>query len=264
MEKLKKAGQVAYGIGLAGMVLPQFFYRVFGPNFLPPWPGLPWITFWVYVFTTVVLIACIAIIFKKKPRTASLILGALLLLMYIFGDIPYELIIDPQKNDLMSWTAGLTGLAIAGGAFVMAGSFPHEINIEKSGFLKSLEKLIPLGSICFCITMILYGLCHFLYTKSVSTLIPAWVPGPMFWTYFAGAALMAAGFAIVFRFKLNITALLLGGMIFLWFIVLHIPRAIADPFSNNFDEPISALSALAFSGIAFVIAAGKPRAKSPG
>jgi hypothetical protein len=52
-------------------------------------------------------------------------------------------------------------------------------------------------------------------------------------------------------------------MIFLWFVLLHIPRAIADPFTNNGNEVASAFDALAFSGIAFLIALERPRKKTP-
>ncbi|MDF2431046.1 MAG: hypothetical protein JWP44_677 [Mucilaginibacter sp.] len=256
MENLKKAARTAYCIGLAGMVFPQFFYKEFGNNFFPAWPGLPWVAFWVYLFTAVTITACIAIVLEKRGRTVSLILGGLLLAMYCLGDIPYELIIDPYNNHLGSWANGLKELALAGGAFVVAGSFPDKVNVKKSFLIKLLEKLIPFGGIFFSITMILYGYAHFLYTQPISTLVPNWISGHVFWTYFAGAALMCSGIAIVFRIKLNITAMLLGTMIFLWLILIHLPHAIADPRGNNGNEIISAFSALAFSGIAFVIACG--------
>jgi hypothetical protein len=43
-------------------------------------------------------------------------------------------------------------------------------------------------------------------------------------------------------------------MIFLWFIFLHIPRAIADPYAAQGNEVVSASDALAFTGTAFIIA----------
>jgi hypothetical protein len=42
-------------------------------------------------------------------------------------------------------------------------------------------------------------------------------------------------------------------MLFLWVILLHIPRAIADPHSGNGNEWTSVFQALAFSGIAFIL-----------
>jgi uncharacterized membrane protein YphA (DoxX/SURF4 family) len=254
MDKLIKTARLAYCLGLAGMVIPQFFYGEFGANFFPKWPGLPMVAFWVYLFTIVTIAACIAIAFEKKARTAALILGGLLLATYCLGYIPYELIIEPNNKHLGSWGDGLKESASAGGAFVIAGSFPEDITAGKSTLIKWLEKLIPFGRIFFCITMILYGFCHFFYTQPISTLVPNWIPGHIFWTYFAGVALIGLGGAIVFRIRLQNAAMLLGAIILIWLIILHIPLAIADPFGNKANSIVSAFSALAFSGIAFVIA----------
>lgn len=40
-------------------------------------------------------------------------------------------------------------------------------------------------------------------------------------------------------------------MLLLWFVILHIPRAIADPAIEKGNEITSVFQALAFSGIAF-------------
>jgi uncharacterized membrane protein YphA (DoxX/SURF4 family) len=95
---------------------------------------------------------------------------------------------------------------------------------------------------------------HFLYTEFVSKLVPSWIPGSTFWTYFAAVALIGSGIAIIFRIMLKQVALLLGTMLFLWLILLHIPRAIADPHIDKGNEVTSVFQALAFSGMAFIIA----------
>lgn len=244
------------------MVIPQLFYKEFGSNFFPAWPGLPGVTYWAWLFTIIVVAACLAIIIGSQARLIALLLGVLLFFMYCFGDVPYELMIDPYHNHLGSWADGLKELALAGGAFVVAGSFP-KVNASKSSLLRTLEKLIPLGPIFFAIMIVLYGYAHFLYTKFIAPLVPHWIPGAMFWTYFAGAALMCAGIAIMFRFRLKLTAMLLGIMILIWLIILHMPMAFADPFGNKSNSLVSSFSALAFSATAFLIAAnaaGKKKA----
>lgn len=259
MEIFIRPGRTAYCIGLAGMVIPQLFYKQFEPNFFPAWPGFPFTVFWSYLFTLITIAACAAIVFEKNGRTVSLILGGLLLAVYCFGYIPYELIIEPHNNSLGSWGDGLKEPALAGGAFVIAGSFPKKVNVQTSLFIKLLEKLIPIGPLFFCITMVLYGICHLLYTSFVSALVPAWIPGGrVFWTYFAAAALIGSGFAITIGMKRKLAATLLGIMIFIWLIIIHIPLAIADPFGRDANYIVGAFSALAFSATAFIIAGCYP------
>ncbi|WP_259068060.1 hypothetical protein HDF24_18000 [Mucilaginibacter sp. X4EP1] len=256
MEKFIKPARIAYAIGLTGMVLPQLFYGQFGPNFFPAWPGLPFTTFWVYLFTLLVVVACAAIILEKNGRTAALILGGLLLAIYFFGYIPYELIIEPHNNNLGSWADGLEEPALAGGAFIVAGTFPKQLN-RQTILIKLLGKLIVVGPALFCITMILFGICHFLYTQYILTMVPAWLPGPaVFWTRFAGAALIGSGVAIAIGVKQKLAATLLGIMIFIWLIIIHIPSLFPNPFGNHCVMLVSAFSALAFVGAAVSIAYG--------
>ena len=117
-----------------------------------------------------------------------------------------------------------------------------------------LEKFIPAGPIFFSVMMIVFGIDHFLYTDFVATLVPSWIPGHVFWTYFAGIALIGSGLGILFKIKLFQVAWLTSWMLFLWLLVLHIPRAIADPHMEKGNEVTSVFEALAFSGVAYVIA----------
>ncbi len=256
MEKLIKPARIAYCIGLTGMVLPQLFYGQFGANFFPAWPGLPLTAVWTWLFTLLVIAACAAIIFEKNGRMASLILGGLLLAVYCLGYIPYELIIEPHSSNLGSWADGLEEPALAGGAFVAAGTFPKQLN-RQTTLIKLLEKLIVFGPALFSITMVLFGICHFLYTQYIAPMVPAWFPGSgMFWTRFAGVALIGAGVAIIIGFKQKLAATLLGIMIFIWLIIIHIPSLFPALFGSHCKELIGAFSALAFAGIAFLIATG--------
>jgi len=80
------------------------------------------------------------------------------------------------------------------------------------------------------------------------------MPGPMFWTYFAGVALAAGGLSIILNIQAPLAATLLGIMIFIWLIILHIPRSIVEQPAGKGNELTSVFEALAFSGIAFLIA----------
>jgi uncharacterized membrane protein YphA (DoxX/SURF4 family) len=264
MEKLIKAGRIFYGVMITCLGAQQLFYADFRPVIFPPWSAaMPGLAFFAYLASAVLILAGLAIIFGKMAKEVSLYLGGLFLLLLFLAQVPFELIADPYSNHLGVWSNALKELVLAGGAFAVTGSFPvDEVAGDKKLLLiKLLEKLIPFGGVFLSVTMILFGIDHFLYADFVSKLVPMWIPGQLFWTYFAGVALIGSGIGIILKIKLKLVATLLGVMIFLWLIMLHIPRAIADPYGDKGNEVTSVFEALGFSGIAFVIAGGDNRKK---
>ena len=257
MEILVRAGRIAFGVCLIGLGIQGMFYSDFDPVFLPDASSwLPFHTILEYVWCLILILSGLSIILEKKSKEVSLVLGGIFLVLFLFCQVPHLLFVDPYGKALGTWTKALKELAFSGSAFVVAGSYPAATIQPASRLFKLLQKLIPFGRIFFSITMIAFGIDHFLYTEYVAPLVPAWIPDHVFWTYFAGAALIGSGVAIIVKFKLKIVASLLGTMIFLWFIFLHIPRGIADPYSNRGNEMTSVIQSFGFSGIAFVIAFG--------
>jgi len=257
MKNLIKAGRAFYGIGIAGIGIQQFIYGEFRPVILPDWPAsFSGVAVWAYISGICLVVAAAIIIFSKKAKTTTLDLGLAFLLLFIGVQIPYQLFISPNDFHIGAWTDPLKELALSGGAFVIADSYNEEgLNPTRdSAFEKFMKLFIPWGSIFFSITMIVFGIDHFIYTPFVATLVPNWIPWHIFWTYFAGIALAGAGVCIILKIKLRLIGILLGIMLFIWFVILHIPRAIMDPYVDKGNEVTSVFEALAFSGIAFVIA----------
>ena len=218
---------------------------------MPPSPvGIADNNIVVWTISIFLIVASAAIIFGLKTRAVAAYLGVILLLLLLALHLPYD--IKTNLHFLGGWGDAFKIFAYSGGAFIVASSIPVTLN---NGANDLIEKIIPVGRFFFAITMIVFGIEHFIYAPFVQMLVPAWVPGHIFWTYFAGVALIAAGAGILLNVQLRLAANLLGIMIFLWLILLHIPRAIADPHSGNGNEWTSAFEALGFSGIAFLLAA---------
>ena len=260
MWNLVKVGRWSFAICLLGLAGQQFYYSEFRPVFVPSWPGghFPGEIVLVYLYNVTLIGCSIALLLERHARSAMLLLGGIFLILLLFCHTPYELIVDPYSKQIGVWTNAFKDLAFAGGAFAIAGSFPdNPLAIRrKSAMVRVLELLIPLGSFFFSITMIVFGIDHFLYVDFVSILVPGWIPGHLFWTYFAGVALIGGGLGIMFRVRLKQVAILLGTMIFLWLILLHIPRAAVAPVTDKGNELTSVFEALGFSGMAFVMAYG--------
>jgi len=259
MEILIKAARISYGVMIIGLAGQQIFYVDFRTVILPPgFSSIPAHAFFVYLLSAILIAAGITIVFNIQARIISLVLGGLFLLLIVFCQIPYEIFFDQYANHLGTWTQALKELVFCGGAFVVAGPFPvkKENRKKENVLIGLLEKFIPFGGIFMCVTMIFFGIDHFFYADGVSGLVPNWIPWHLFWTYFAGVALIGSGITIILKIKLKLSAILLSLMIFLWLVVLHIPRALADPNSLQGNEVSSVFEAFGFSGIAYLIACG--------
>jgi hypothetical protein len=140
---------------------------------------------------------------------------------------------------------------MVGGAWVLAAGFPADkkISYPRGSFVFQLANV---GRFLIAISLVVFAVQHFMYAKFVASLIPAWIPARLFWTYFTGAAFIAAAISITIRVMLRIAGMLLGTMFFLWVIVLHVPRVAGSP--RNGDEVTSLLVALAMSGVGFALA----------
>ena len=252
MKNLATAGRVLFALSLIGMAIQQLFYPEFRAIFVPETPTwLPLPKLWVYLFSFYLIGSCIIII-QGKNRNVALVLGGVLIVLFLIGHVPYRF--SSLPNNLGMWTVAIKCLAFAGGAFVSAGSMPLAQHNSKSSITFFLQKLIPLGPVLFSLMLIAFGTDHFLYTTGVSRMVPAWIPGAMFWTYFAAVALIGSGTAILLRIKPQLIATLAGIMILTWVFILHLPSAINTPQMGNSNALTATFHALGFSGIAFMIA----------
>jgi uncharacterized membrane protein len=246
---LVPVGRAFYALGLIGIGIQHFIFRDFIPVILPLWPAwIPGRTLWAYVVGAALIAAGAAILFGIKARAVAAVTGAAFLVLVVIDDIPGTLAGYPAH--LGSWTNAFKALTLCGGAWVVAESLTD--STTNAGGL--LERLMTFGRYFLPITVVVFGIDHFLYTTFVATLVPAWIPGHVFWTHFAGAALIAGGLGVILNVSSRLASLMLGIMIFLWLLMLHIPRAIADPHSGLGNEWTSVCEALAFSGIAFMTA----------
>jgi uncharacterized membrane protein YphA (DoxX/SURF4 family) len=109
-----------------------------------------------------------------------------------------------------------------------------------------VDRIVSPGRIFIAISLVVFGIQHFIYANYLAGLVPAWLPGRLFWAYFVGVAFVAAAIGAVDP-KMTRTAGILLGMLFLLFVVtLHIPRIAAH--SRDGNEWTNGFVALAMCG----------------
>lgn len=269
MEKLIKIGLFFYGVGVVALGIHQLIIKKFRSEILAPFPSWAHDNSFFPILTGIALIVAgiiISGVFKIKvidTKKVCLYLGFGFLVSVIASHLPYIIMLSADKApDFQVWINAIEALTYSGGAFVMAGSFTANstARVEKN-FSSFLEKLIPCGRIFYSILIIVFGLSHFAFASFIATMVPKWLPAPMFWTYFFGAALVVSGISIIFKILIKPIALLLAFTLLLFFLFFHIPDAIANPSAGGGNEIVRALICLLFCGIAVVIALTNDRKK---
>jgi uncharacterized membrane protein YphA (DoxX/SURF4 family) len=252
MEILIKLGRFLFAMSIAVFGIQYLLYGRFVGGLLPVPPWAPGGAVGAYLTAIALIAAGVSIATKWQARLSATLLGILFLLCVLFlhGQRASAIL-----HDGVARTRAFEPLALGGAAFVLAGAR----TTEPSGFPAgdtAASKLFKLGRFLFAISLVVFGIQHFMYDGFIATLVPSWIPGHLFWAYFTGAALVAAGVSIAVNKKPRLAATLLGSMFFIWAVLLHAPRVAAQP--RNGDEWSSLFVALAMCGGALVVA-GTPR-----
>ena len=218
---------------MAGFGIQYLVHALFsaGPGSGPPWtPAHP---FWAFSTAIVSIAAAVSIAANIQVRCAAIVLAVTILARALLFYVP-KLAANP--HDPGPWTSGFELLALCGAALVLAGA---HISIK-------------LGRVLFAVSLVVFGVQHFLYAHFIATLVPSWILGHLFWAYFVGIAFVAAALSIATQIKIDLAATWLGVMFLLWVVVLHLPRVTAALHNGN--EWTSLFVALAMSGGAFMLA----------
>ena len=101
------------------------------------------------------------------------------------------------------------GMIGAGVAALVAGLFLVRSRLQAAS---GAGKVVVLGPVFEAVALAIFAAEHFLAARDLMPIVPRWLPGPLFWTYFVGAAWLAAAISFVVwrcvRLSATLTALL--------------------------------------------------------
>jgi uncharacterized membrane protein len=249
MNALRKLGPALFAVPMIFFGIQYLRARSYVGG-LPPVP--PWAPGGVIGadLTGVLLIAGGAsVLLGKRARAGAALIGWFFLLCVLVLHAPK---LHGILYDGVDRTRALEPLALSGAAFALISILPSRGVLQ----LRSPGWLTRMGCSLFALSLIVFGYQHYLYATFIAILIPAWIPGHLFWVYFTGAGFVVTGLAIlVEKFGARLFSTWLGIMFLLWFVLLHIPRAVTK---NTRDEWNSAFVALAMAGASFIVARVMP------
>jgi len=119
---------------------------------------------------------------------------------------------------------------------------------------RGLDKVVALSNLCFAAPLAVFGALHLAAAKALATMVPSYMPWPLFWAYFFGFALLAASLSIATKILVRSSGLLFGIAMFCFVAMMDIPGALQTP-GDRFGW-ILAIRELAFGAGAWLLAAG--------
>jgi len=196
-------------------------------------PFAPQTSFGAFLIGLALLAAGFSIATNRRARLSAFLLGFAFLLCALIVWVP-QAAARPLSGSVR--TVLFETVAFSASALTLAGLLPAEKSLA-GRWERAVNALIKSGPCLFAASSVVFGIDHFLALDFIASLVPAWIPGGLFWAYLTATAFVAAGVSIATKWMARWAAFLLGIMFLLWFLVLHSPRSWSAFLSHNPNTP---------------------------
>ncbi len=154
-------------------------------------------------------------------------------------------------------SCGMIGAAIAA---LAAGLFFVRARFAAAS---GVGKVLVLGPVFEAVALTIFAAEHFLSARALSVIVPRWLPGALFWTYFVGVALLAAAVSFIAWRYVRWSALLLAVLFLIIVATIDLPNLPKHIHERLFWT--LTVRETAFAGGAMVLAGSLwPRGRSTG
>jgi uncharacterized membrane protein len=154
-------------------------------------------------------------------------------------------------------TSGMIGAGIAA---LVAGLFLVRARFAAAS---GAGRVLVLGPVFEAVALAIFAAEHFLAARGLSAIVPRWIPGALFWTYFVGAALLAASISFIAWRYVRWSASLLALLFLIIVATIDLPNLPKHAHERLFWT--LTVRETAFAGGAMVLAGSLwPRGRSAG
>jgi uncharacterized membrane protein len=149
---------------------------------------------------------------------------------------------------------------IGAGAALVAGLFLVRARFAAAS---GAGRVLVLGPVFEAVALAIFAAEHFLAARGLSAIVPRWIPGALFWTYFVGAALLAAAISFIAWRYVRWSASLLALLFLIIVATIDLPNLPKHAHERLFWT--LTVRETAFAGGAMVLAGSLwPRGRSTG
>lgn len=242
------AGQATYAAtliasGILGLIKGDFTAIWTGvPKGFPAREALAYLT------AVVALGTGIGLLRARTAALASRVLLASYAIWFLLFRLP--LLFRAPTSSGVWWACGETAAMVAA-PWVLYVRFAGSRDSGRPGFAAG-DRGLRVATILYGLALIPFGIAHFTFLARTVAMVPAWLPGHLFWAYFFGCTFVAAGLAIVAGVRARLAAVLSTLQMALFTLLVWIPVMTAGrPSASDRTE---FLGSCALTAIAWVVA----------
>lgn len=222
-------------VGHAALALVLIWLGVLGlmkGGFTQLWQPVPkWVpaqTVVAYLCALISLGCGVGLLFERSAAVASRVLFAALMVWLLVMRLPYLFFQKPLV--LVAWSFGATAVMVAG-AWALFIWFAGERDRQRLGFVTDDRGLRIAGAL-YGVSMIPFGLAHWMYMEATAPLIPDWLPWHVPLAYFTGGTFIAAGLAMIVGVLPRLAASLSMLQMALFGLIVWMPRVISGNLTD--------------------------------
>jgi uncharacterized membrane protein len=251
-DRVPPFGRLFLAVPMAVFGAQHFTAAIFVARLVPSW--IPGHLFWTYFVGVALVSAALSIVTGKQARLAA---GLLAIMLCLFVSLMHIPTLASHPHDRIQLAVALRDLAFSGGALALAGTR------TEASRARATDRIITAARFLIAIPVIVFAVEHVLHPGfapgvPLSKLMPAWIPGRLFWSYLTAAVFIPAGFALVVKKQARLAAAGVGIVVLLLVLFIYLPIVVANPadIANGLNYLVDTL---ALSGSAFALAGALPK-----
>jgi uncharacterized membrane protein len=210
-------------LGVMGFIKGDFV-QVWQP--VPKW--VPAREALAYLCAFISLASGIGLLWQRTAAVAARVVFASLMLWLLVLRLPNLFFQTPVV--LVAWTFGSTAVMVAA-AWVLYVWFAGDRDRQRLGRFAG-DTGVRIARALYGLSLIPFGLAHFIYLGATTVLIPQWLPWHVAWAYVTGAAFVAAGLAVTVGVFARLAAALSTLQLGLFGLIVWVPRVLAGTVND--------------------------------
>jgi uncharacterized membrane protein len=216
--RIASIGHTVFSVTMIGLGIVGLLYCDFVPVWNPVPANVPARELFVYLGALISLTSGIGLFVPRMANIAARLLFATLLLWLLLFRLPNFL---HEPRFAACWTVFPLVVMLAA-AWVLYVWFAADWDRKHLSFVSSNNGL-RIARVLYGLSLIFFGMAHFLAVQATTPLVPNWLPAHLFWAYFTGSTFIAAGVAVLIGLYARLATALSALQIGLFLVLVWIP-----------------------------------------